>query len=267
MKNIHSELNNIFVNNSSKQLIQFYEKYSEKFPKKLFRYMDIESYTDSNLSMLLDNKLSLSDFKSFNDPLDTDILKIVHDQLNTNQRYSYNKYDGGRDVLNSILVRCLSSNNPDEKDSMLMWAYYAKSHKGICIEYDTKELVEFVIKQHQKFNTLGYEMPLCYLLPISYLPKIFLADYKEKMINGTWPTSLFEKRECWIHENEWRIFYGNPDLLKAEKYEDKFITIEPKKIYLGCQINPEFELKIRERFESKSDGFFTNINKGIFFDF
>lgn len=47
------------------------------------------------------------------------------------------------DALNAKLsLSCFTTNHPKSKKSMLMWSHYAKSHKGICYEYDIKDIVD-----------------------------------------------------------------------------------------------------------------------------
>lgn len=261
---IHLEFKDIILENKSGLLVELYKRYRDQFPSKLYRYMPIERHTISNLCMLLNGKFSLSDFKNFNDPLDSDILKIIQNALNNDQKYVSDRYDGNRSVLKSLLTKCLSVKNPVEINSMLMWAYYADSHKGICVEYDTKDFIDFVIETHQEFNRLGYEMPLCWFLPVKYISEISMSQYKKNMMNGSWPITLFEKRDCWSHEDEWRIFYGHSDLL-VDKYEDRSIKIVPQKIYLGCNINKDTESKIKECF-SQEEVEIENVAIGNFMD-
>lgn len=246
---IHSELKDILDKNKSNLLVELYQKYRDHFPQKLYRYMPIEHHKDSNLKMLSESKFSLSDFKTFNDPLDADILKIVHNLLNNSPVYTKDIHNDSRDILNSVLIKCLSTIDPKKISSMLMWAYYADSHKGICVEYDTKDFIDFVIETHNEFNKLGYEMPLCWFFPINYIPEISMLKYKQKMIDKTWPITLFEKRDCWSHEEEWRILYGHPDLL-TNIYENRSIKISPKKIYLGCNINKDTDSRIKNDFRN-----------------
>lgn len=73
-----------------------------------------------------------------------------------------------------IKVSCFSERN----DSILMWAYYANSHKGICVEYDfsDKEI-------KQKVGCVAYE--------------------KKRNFNSNNWYKL--KSNCWRHEKEWRM--------------------------------------------------------------
>ena len=88
-------------------------------------------------------------------------------------------------------VACFSEVN----DSILMWAYYANCHKGVCLEYtpyaldmtnpDYKSLFDGIGKvyysQHQYNNSQMLYSP-------DNLDDIF-----------------FNKAQCWAHEQEWRL--------------------------------------------------------------
>lgn len=144
-------------------------------------------------------------------------------------------------------VSCFS----ESKDIILMWSHYADHHKGMCIEFDTKE---------QPFPSLckvEYEIEFPEVNPIfairedfNIYMKFFITKYIE-----------------WNYEREWRLIVPEAD--SKQTYSAKAI----KAIYFGsrakesdikiiCQIarthNPEvklykskmsntkFELKYRE---------------------
>lgn len=129
-----------------------------------------------------------------------------------------------------VQVSCFS----EENDSILMWAYYAKSHKGICVEYDftdisLKEKAGHVIySKNREFNSDQW-----YLL----------------------------KSDCWQHEKEWRIaqvypveklcipvkniFFGiNFDYANEDSYQEIVDCAMSKNIGLFRAIQNEFDYKI-----------------------
>lgn len=73
-----------------------------------------------------------------------------------------------------IKVSCFSERN----DSILMWAYYANSHKGICVEYD------FSDKENKR--------------------RVGRVLYK-KLRNFNSNNWYRIKANCWRHEREWRM--------------------------------------------------------------
>lgn len=75
----------------------------------------------------------------------------------------------------------------EEYDSIPLWAYYASSHKGVCIEYDISSM------------------------PNGYADYIFPVTYSSHRPNDNYSTisdSYFTKSDSWSHEKEWRIVCG-----------------------------------------------------------
>lgn len=77
----------------------------------------------------------------------------------------------------SAKITCFS----ERWDSLLMWAYYAKSYSGVCLGFDTSG----DSKLWDDCQKVQYS-------------KYFLPDV------GTWE-NYFRKSEEWSHEQEWRI--------------------------------------------------------------
>lgn len=95
-----------------------------------------------------------------------DFLKAFRNQLSIN-----NMTTSGMQK-----VSCFSEN----KDALLMWSYYANSHKGVCLEFDLR-----------KDNTL-----------YKHCHKVhYTRHFKNNDSNYT----FFCKSEEWSHEQEWRI--------------------------------------------------------------
>lgn len=98
-------------------------------------------------------------------------------------------------------ISCFSEN----RDSLLMWSYYANSHKGVCLEFDLKNdktLCEHCYKvQYSKHFNVGDE---------SYV--------------------YFTKSEEWQHEQEWRIVSYDADYIETQTL---------KAIYLGYLMEPD----------------------------
>lgn len=100
-----------------------------------------------------------------------------------------------------LKISCFSEN----KDSLLMWSYYASSHKGVCLGFNLindKELAEHCYKvQYSKHFNAGDE---------SYI--------------------YFTKSEEWQHEKEWRIV----------TYDSEYInTNSLSAIYIGYMMSDE----------------------------
>jgi hypothetical protein len=112
-------------------------------------------------------------------------------------------------------------------DSIRMWAYYAESHKGICVGYDTK------------FRPFNVAISCNYQNPDK--PFDVVACLKND------PTEIanhiaLRKAEEWKFEDEYRIpvnIEGMPRLIPFE-------PVAIKEIRLGARIKAEFKEKVME---------------------
>lgn len=100
---------------------------------------------------------------------------------------------GFRETNPFIPIDCKMSCFSEIHDSMLMWSYYADSHKGICIEYDLSKLPE------NSTNQLVIDS----LTKVQYSPNridCLSGDAEENIVK-----ILTSKSDVWSHEQEWRI--------------------------------------------------------------
>lgn len=81
-------------------------------------------------------------------------------------------------------------------DSIAMWAYYADSHKGFCIGFNTERLIE-----EGDFGQLG---PINYteICPV-IKPKVYKPGQPDLMKDSF--TALYSKSVEWVHEKEFRL--------------------------------------------------------------
>lgn len=116
-----------------------------------------------------------------------------------------------RKVLSRIGIFCMTPFN----DNLLMWAHYADSHKGVCIEFDTSE--EQKLRPYKK---------------VVYNDNILTLDLLER------PQSIVDiilhKSTCWDYEQEFRVI-------------DKTSHVQPinplsiKSVICGCKISAQDE--------------------------
>ena len=103
---------NIFA----KYLINRPEKES-RLPSILYKYVPADSqYVDS----AVEGKLCFAKPNDFNDPFDCDYI-----------------LPSGQNIKDDFRVLSLSANPKD----ILMWSYYAKDHKGLCIGHNTAAII------------------------------------------------------------------------------------------------------------------------------
>ena len=94
-----------------------------------------------------------------------------------------------------------------------MWGHYANNHRGVCIGYPLKELIE-------KYD--------CF--PVIYSEELVQHKGKESILQ-----EILTKYKEWEYEQEWRIVQID-ESRRGE--QGKLIDfIKPKEIYLGCKNN------------------------------
>lgn len=89
-------------------------------------------------------------------------------------------------------VSCFSEIN----DSVLMWSYYANSHKGVCVEFDFQKLDD-KIEQNKRIKGA--------VAKVQYSP-LRVDRTQESTFSEN--RSVFSKASMWAHEHEWRIAYS-----------------------------------------------------------
>lgn len=131
-----------------------------------------------------------------------------------------------------MYVCCFS----ESSDSALMWAHYADSNKGICIEYDFNQLP----CQHSYRNMI---FPVAYSVsPVmvnDLLSQEKNKEYKYSLDVGILCASL-NKSSIWEYEREWRILFGSlSDKNKAQRFEIKAL-VKPISICFGFHFMKSF---------------------------
>ncbi len=124
----------------------------------------------------------------------------MEDKLNDSINDFNNKIFNFIDERFGVASLTTSYNNP------LMWSHYAASHKGICIEYDFKDIIrnkedikiflDEVIYSDQRITIDSNLMDKVDLKDIESKGKI---DLLKLFIGG-----LFNKHKVWEYETEWR---------------------------------------------------------------
>ena len=136
-----------------------------------------------------------------------------------------------QDFLSKLTVVCFSASG---WDNQLMWAHYANSYSGICVEYDFERMDKFI----------GFMYPVDYY---SERPTISLKDLGiekiEKDENGKLKTAetdmsaifsyMLAKNKCWQYEKEWRIINTGEEPFSPVFLDAPFI----KSITLGLKVD------------------------------
>lgn len=176
---------------------------------KYYFYTDLEStFNCRRVSAMLDGKLPLTNPSRFNDPFDSRLrfkpgftkadaigyLGLepgwlpVWREIGKDPTYSALQKKG-----EEIFARWTVFSVSEMKDSLLMWAHYGASHKGICLEleYDkTKQPENFL------FRKIRYT---------THYPQDIRVSLDQGLDSASMETLLLTKSIEWHYEREWRF--------------------------------------------------------------
>lgn len=115
-------------------------------PNKIYKYYSLtenEKLNKIKLNTLLQQKVYLSKPSTFNDPFDT--KSFFYRPKNLMKFDILKKYDGKLidDFSKLSRIACFTRNGVN---SMPMWAHYSNNHRGYCVEYDTNDTKNHLIK-------------------------------------------------------------------------------------------------------------------------
>ncbi|MCX5909140.1 MAG: DUF2971 domain-containing protein [Deltaproteobacteria bacterium] len=148
-----------------------------------------------------------------------------------------------RAINNTIGIFCLTEN----PNNLLMWAHYADSYKGLCIEFDEKNKF---FDQRNKDNEFRN-----HLRKVTYSqnrPEVILFNAGAKNIDlDSWMKQIFwTKCQDWEYEKEWRIIKTLDECKTIKEINGEKIYLFPlpidaiKGIILGCKMENEYRKKI-----------------------
>jgi len=192
---------------------------------KSYKYRGIGEDFERDLETLLKNQIYAAPFIKLNDPFEaiydeeiTQLVTFLGETFNFNFSVIIEGFEKIRELKNKLGIYSLSATFSDE----LMWAHYANSHKGFCIEYETAKLKD------------KYLIPQTVTeLKVDYEPKpqtINCLDIKKESIILK---KLFATKSLnWSYENEIRLIF---DSFELKDYHSSALT----GIYFGASFSPE----------------------------
>ena len=203
---------------------------SHQMPEYFYLYLSLDHFGLKKLATLLQGKLPLAGVRRFNDPFDT---KLSFDHSNHNpefapeDRRAIEEHGWRKEAVQWIQQQQLEQDwqkkytgccFSERRDSLLMWAHYADSHKGICLQfkYDSAKLPAGSLFKKMHYST--------------HYPKLDAARIVELE-----QTLLLTKSTDWMYEKEWR-FVAPPETYKEIDGFDGLVGSSPfilQKIYLG----------------------------------
>lgn len=201
------------------------------------------------ISDLVNNEITLSNPKIFNDPYDTLLFQFL--DYRKRKIIKESKYDISPmiEAYNPIRVRCFSNYTIKENQiiqpilNRLLWSHYADEFRGICVLY------EFLRPQNGISNLAG----------TNSVTEWYHADYLEMVVFGdiknATPQLLFAtKHKDWKYENEVRLIHYDPTITKEQQHIQ--IPLENlggkiKAIIFGSHCSQKDEQTIRELFKNQ----------------
>ncbi|WP_099463086.1 DUF2971 domain-containing protein [Parabacteroides provencensis] len=205
---------------------------------KAYKYrsnlLDAKTQKRRDTDSLLNYEFYASRFRDLNDPFEGSFKLKMIDSDKTKFYQGVNPIDKG---IYSLVL-------PKQEDifpsNELMWAHYADSHRGFCIEY---ELAEFE-------NILTPDFDIRNRINIDYqpnMPSITNADFLDafgiqKKVFGT-------KSLAWSYENEIRLVFEKAGI---KKYSDNTIT----GIYFGLHIGIDERNLIVDSLKNRNISFY-----------
>lgn len=211
--------------------------------KKLYKYCSTCNKTIENLEK---NQLYFNYAKFLNDPYEGAFdfkirtQDLAYELLKYLYQHKYGELTGNGENLNLLLdhtrfsmmtqflqdmrLTCFSSSN----NSLLMWGNYADKHKGICIEYQTRDPIFFSLNKVEYTNEI---------------PKLVintLTDLKQECLTQQFIKIFSTKEIHWNYEKEYRLF----DTTGTGIY--KLLPRSISSIYLGLFCSVKDEERIRK---------------------
>ena len=212
------------------------------------RYFSFRGFSDYSLKDIEEEQISLAHPREFNDPLDTILVWWLENEIKKGELVP--DFDFKLLMKKSaehIKIRCMIGSKYEneigdvverkvEDLSVLMWAHYAKSHTGFCVEYDFE-------KTDLKTTFSSDENRLDMIQAISYVPVITLEE------PPSMAKALFQKSNFWDYENEMRLC--SFDTMNDNEFPVIKCPGAIKAVYLGAKCNDENRRKMEKAIGNK----------------
>ncbi len=198
---------------------------------------------DRDLESLERNSFYSPSFDKLNDPCETEILsekfkdqssrltQVINPNAKANLESLHTALENVIKRKNEVGIYSLSTNYKDE----LLWAHYANSHRGFCIEFE----LEVLLNSHT--NNPVYHFPVHYS---KNPPEFELADMGSKESEMIVKKLLGYKSKRWRYEAEHRIITqknGN------HLYDFKAVSA----IYFGLHMDEHQKRRIMEAMKGR----------------
>ena len=205
------------------------------------RFRDMES--------LINDELYASRFDQLNDPFEAIATKSFGEAIQFLKEVGLENYKPIHEISHKIIsfreragVYSLSKSDSGIPDNELMWAHYAESHKGFCIEYDVEQLA---LSEELWFNVNRVDSVVyTKTLPDMSLSDIF-GESDVPLITKIYGT----KSMVWNYENEARLLYETSGI---KRYNPAAL----KSVYFGLNMDKAHEDYLIDRLKNRNVKFF-----------
>jgi len=202
---------------------------------------NLENTLNKDVESLIANQLYASPFKALNDPFENIYNETISDFMNQIGKDTYDvkpKLEKVLEAISNVGIYSLSKSYNNE----LMWAHYANSHKGFCIEYDIDKL-----ETSYRIPKTVHQFEVCY----ESKPQT-LNIYDVGKPNGL-KKLLAIKSKTWNYEKEIRLVF---DTAHLKDYLPSALT----GIYFGSEMKKEHKNYLIDALKDKNVKFY-DINR------
>ena len=142
---------------------------------------------------------------------------------------------------NQELDRCYGVWSGSKRwDSILMWSHYGDNHKGYCIGFDEKKLIDS--KRFGRGGKVAYSRNFPIRNPL---------DFSNDALKDSF-VQMFVKAEEWSYEKEYRLSILNPDGLRNENRIIELDIDFISEVVLGVCISDKSKAEIIEFCKAKN---------------
>lgn len=199
-----------------------------------------------------------------------ELLKLVDNEIH--------KHSGD---LKSPLSALVNFNNDSRKDlyvfsmtedydSDTMWAYYANSNKGFCIEYDYNKVKNMQLDKKRLLISLYKVIYKKQFEEHSFVDMLqyFIGGKKDKELlkkaNMQAISHMITKLDKWKEEKEWRIFLCNldsnnkifVDMVSGVILDERITEIDNGKKLLSLAHENNWKIRIRKKNRNGTDHYY-----------
>jgi hypothetical protein len=203
---------------------------------RVYKYRGV-ALLDRDLDALASDKLYAPTAAQLNDPSEAVLSgSLATSRLRTAGREVRRALDQLEGLRHSVGIYSLSRVATDE----LMWAHYADSHNGYCIEYDLARLTLDARAQWSVVDVVYSDGP----------PTIELSDLLDAPDERVVTTKLVgHKSRRWAYENEVRI-------VTARSGFNAYARAAVTGVYFGCRCSEDTERAVRHALRERRVEFF-----------